>query len=284
MSRKSFWRRQTKSIQRGDEHDFLYREGVRDAGMYTPSRTQSMPSVGTALLTVTGLGHAWATTGNLAPPSEQLKSASSSCVSNRPRRVTFLSTVRVVLIPPRTEYRDGGMANNLWWEECDYSTFKNSAIRELRALMALKLLNSKAAQQVLYQPGFHLELDFEIDTSRQGSKSSPTPTSGEGPCSMDASPAGSGAAAKSDVAKSSASSRLIGKSSSTPNLETLHVSDQAAPPSPTAGDMGLICARTDVDLNKMHPHAPQPQHLSPTSPSQQVDMDRGLHPLALLVE
>ena len=306
MSRKSFWRRQTKSIQRGDEHDFLYREGVRDVGMNIPTRSQSLPSVGTALLTVTGLGHVWATMSNLAPDTVQTKSPSSSCVGVRPRRITFLPTVRVVLIPARTEYQEGGMASDLWWEECDYSTFKNSAIRELKALMALKHLNSKAAQQVLYQPGFHLELELDVDINRQSSKasktepsSSPQSSSGsEEPCSMDASPIDSDTGGKSDSVASKASTRPLAKSTSTPNLGSFSATlpsplssprgDPAhptTPPSPTAADMGLIGARTDVDLNKMHPHLPQ--HSTPpisAASQHQIEKDRSLHPLALLVQ
>lgn len=311
MSRKSFWRRQSKSIQRGEEHDFLYREGVRDAGMNILSRTQSLPSVGNALLNVTGLGHVWATTGNLDTALERSKSAPSSCIGIRSRRITFLSTVRVVLIPPRNEYRDNDMTKELWWEESDYSAFKNSAIRELKALMTLKHLNSKAAQQVLYQPGFHLELDLELDTNSHSGKlptndstSSSSSADGDEPCSMDSPTVSADARTKAigESASRSSSIRPLGKSASTPNLESSSSSSHASTPTPSAptrggggvaqppssstsgADMGLISARSDVDLNKMHPT----QHPSllppPTSPSRQKDKDRSFHPLALIVE
>ena len=147
---------------------FCFLQGVEDGYGGGPMRaTVSEPSIGTTLLHVTGLGHVWATTGNLDEAHSHGKSGSSSagmtsCHVKLKRRVNFLPTVRVVLIPSRMEYKDADMAPLLWWEDTDYSAFKKSAIRELKAVMEIQHLTStKQALQVLYQPGFHIELDFD---------------------------------------------------------------------------------------------------------------------------
>ena len=134
-SRKQLWRRQTRSIQRDDEHDFLYQQGVHAAGTISPTRSfrdgldvvptraQSLPTFGTTFLRVTGLGHVWATTGNLMAGNDSNTPSSSSAVAAaaRRRRSTFAPTVRVVLIPARSEYEDQGLAGALWWEDSDYT-------------------------------------------------------------------------------------------------------------------------------------------------------------------
>ena len=146
-------------------------QGVEDGHGGAMRTTVSEPSIGTTLLHVTGLGHVWATTGNLdQQATTKGKSLSipgtgmtSSCHVKIKRRVNFLPTVRVVLIPSRMEYKEADMAPLLWWEDTDYSAFKKSAIRELKAVMEIQHLTStKQALQILYQPGFHtLELDLE---------------------------------------------------------------------------------------------------------------------------
>lgn len=70
------------------------------------------------------------------------------------RRVAFQPLVRVVLIPSRNEYIAAGLLSILWWEDSDYSSFKTAAVRELKALMIARgIYNSKEAIKVLYQPG-----------------------------------------------------------------------------------------------------------------------------------
>jgi hypothetical protein len=136
MSRKQQWRRQV-NVKRLAPHDFLYKEGIeeRDSGG-RPVRSRSEPSIGRSLLNAAGLGHVWATTGNLLwqhggddtessltyPPSSS-SSAGMGTANNikARRRVTYLPTVRVVLIPSRNEYREAGMAPQLWWEDVDYT-------------------------------------------------------------------------------------------------------------------------------------------------------------------
>ena len=138
MSRKQQWRRQV-NIKRLAPHDFLYKEGIeeRDSGG-RPVRSRSEPSIGRSLLNAAGLGHVWATTGNLLwqhggddtessltyPPSSSSSSSAGMGTANNikaRRRVTYLPTVRVVLIPSRNEYREAGMAPQLWWEDVDYT-------------------------------------------------------------------------------------------------------------------------------------------------------------------
>jgi hypothetical protein len=69
------------------------------------------------------------------------------------RKVKFQPAVRVVLIPSRTEYIASNLLVTLWWNDIDYSAFKNSAVMELKAVMrSNSISNSKEAIRLLYQP------------------------------------------------------------------------------------------------------------------------------------
>ena len=106
-----------------------------------------------SILGITGFGHVWATTGNLNLINQQ-----SSVNKVEKRRIQFQPSVRVILIPSRTEYSDANMFNLLWWEDTDYTAFKSSAILELKALMSIKnIQDSKKALKMMYQPEFHFE-------------------------------------------------------------------------------------------------------------------------------
>jgi hypothetical protein len=68
-------------------------------------------------------------------------------------RVSFHGSVRVVLIPTRSEYRQVGLSRTIWWHESDYSTFKREAVAELKAFMsAINSSDAKASLALLYQP------------------------------------------------------------------------------------------------------------------------------------
>lgn len=94
------------------------------------------------------MGRLWATSGDL------LHDEQNSVKTVAKKRVAFQPLVRVVLIPSRNEYIAAGLLSILWWEDSDYSSFKTSAVRELKALMISRgIYNSKEAIKVLYQPG-----------------------------------------------------------------------------------------------------------------------------------
>jgi hypothetical protein len=93
------------------------------------------------------LGRLWATSGDL------LQDEQNTVKPVAKRRVAFQPLVRVVLIPSRNEYIAAGLLSILWWEDSDYSSFKTSAVKELKALMISRgIYNSKEAIKVLYQP------------------------------------------------------------------------------------------------------------------------------------
>ena len=158
MTRKQLWRRQTKpKVSEREQHNFLFRNGIsekicnhRDMVL----RTQSLPdTVGT--FSFYGLGqHVFATTGNLFGMVDQNQSLPYR------KKVSFRNTVKVLMIPDRAEYRSIDVIKDMWWEDTDYSAFKKSAIVELKGIMALKNFDAKQAQEALYQPGFHVELDL----------------------------------------------------------------------------------------------------------------------------
>jgi hypothetical protein len=132
-------------------------QGIAESSTEIPARSSSEPCIGGAgfLYNLSALGRAWATTTNL------IESHPTPRVETKLRkRVRYETSVRVVLIPTRDEYVEAGLQNDLWWEDTDYTVFKNSAVRELKALMTLKrLTNSKEALTLLYQPGFHIEIE-----------------------------------------------------------------------------------------------------------------------------
>lgn len=96
------------------------------------------------------------------------------------KRVKFQPAVRVVLIPSRTEYIASNLLSTLWWNDIDYSAFKNSAVMELKAVMrSNSISNSKEAIRILYQPSIDEDFDMfiteEIDTHLVPFSTSPPP-------------------------------------------------------------------------------------------------------------
>ena len=107
-------------------HQELYaKHGSYRAG---PTRSASEPTLH-GLLSISQFGRLWATSGDLLGDEH---TATKTPVR---RKVEFQPLVRVVLIPSRTEYSSAGLLSILWWEDSDYSSFKSTAVRELKALM-----------------------------------------------------------------------------------------------------------------------------------------------------
>ena len=67
-------------------------------------------------------------------------------------KVRWNTSIRVILIPTRTEYSDARLAQELWWNEDDYSVFKRAAVDELRVAMKLLQVDSRTALRTMYQP------------------------------------------------------------------------------------------------------------------------------------
>jgi len=66
--------------------------------------------------------------------------------------VKFNTSLRVVLIPSRSEYKSAGLCPELWWTSSDYFMFQQSAHSEIRLLSAYENINLNAARKKLYQP------------------------------------------------------------------------------------------------------------------------------------
>lgn len=77
------------------------------------------------------------------------KSKSSTCS----RLVEFSESMRVVLIPSRTDYMAAGLIKNLWWTAPDYLSFQQSAYSEIRLLSVFEGIDPMAAKQKLYGIG-----------------------------------------------------------------------------------------------------------------------------------
>jgi len=143
LSRKQTWRRQVKHIHRLHP-DAIYEQGRFDRdinGGIMPTRTQSEPTFYSQLFYS---GKYWSTTGDLQAPQVAPKKKKS---------VKFSTSVKVILIPKREEYVDAGIDSLIWWGDSDYVGFKESAVSEMRQLMALdSRIDSVAARRILYQP------------------------------------------------------------------------------------------------------------------------------------
>jgi len=88
----------------------------------------------------------WKTTNDLKTATEMKEDVRLK------RSIKFDSKVRVILIPTRQEYCDVGLGEALWWSSSDYGFFKESAGRELRAMLELYGMDAKAVLAQMYQP------------------------------------------------------------------------------------------------------------------------------------
>lgn len=150
LSEKQKWRRQVKQIYRSDS-DSVYKESnAYDLGFGTPNRSMSEPT----LVQMFYVGKMFSTTGDLISDTNPAKKKGP---------VNFSNSVKVVLIPQRTEYAAAGIDELIWWGEKDYSRFKSAALSELRELMSLdKRIDSLTARRILYQPQEHKSTSLDI--------------------------------------------------------------------------------------------------------------------------
>lgn len=85
----------------------------------------------------------WATTGDLTSRVD--------LNGNRIKKVKFSTRVHVVQIPTIEVYERQGIADLIWWKECEYDSFKQEAVNELRSFMcSSKISDSKLAISKLY--------------------------------------------------------------------------------------------------------------------------------------
>ena len=104
-----------------------------------------------SLLNISELGRLWATSGNLVSICRIQEPTRSG--SEKVKKVTFQSLIRVILIPSKDEYVRADLFDALWWRELDYASFKLSAFGELKSLMLSRnIKSSKEAINLLYQP------------------------------------------------------------------------------------------------------------------------------------
>jgi len=75
------------------------------------------------------------------------------------KKVSFHHTAFVVLIPTVDEYHNAGLSNLLWWNDCDFHSFKVSAADEVKDHMkSLNVsLDAKSALKVYFQQFFNPE-------------------------------------------------------------------------------------------------------------------------------
>ena len=76
----------------------------------------------------------------------------SSPTTAEKKRVTFLPTIKLILIASRNEYKTAGLNSILWWTGSDFFGFQQSAHSELRLLSSYENINMKEARKKLYQP------------------------------------------------------------------------------------------------------------------------------------
>jgi len=95
------------------------------------------------------------------------------------KKVTFHHTAFVVLIPTVDEYHNAGLSNLMWWNDCDFHSFKISAADEVKDHMkSLNVnLDAKSALKVYFQQFFdpedvkntqhNLQLSYEMLSSQR---------------------------------------------------------------------------------------------------------------------
>ena len=66
--------------------------------------------------------------------------------------VAFDQSVRVILIPSRSEYRKVGLYNALWWNSFEFGQFQASAQNEIRAVAVAEGIGARAARRSCTSP------------------------------------------------------------------------------------------------------------------------------------
>lgn len=85
--------------------------------------------------------------------SEEVTGARSPPSADPRRGVSFNSTLKLVLIPSRGEFKRAGMYEALWWTSVDFLQFQAAANSEIRMLASYEGIGAKLARFKLYQPG-----------------------------------------------------------------------------------------------------------------------------------
>lgn len=68
------------------------------------------------------------------------------------KRVRFLSTDSVILVPERKEYVNAGIATAVWWSRSEHQDFVKEAREELHEYMEENTVDRKSATRLMYQP------------------------------------------------------------------------------------------------------------------------------------
>jgi hypothetical protein len=88
------------------------------------------------------------------------------------KNVTFLPTIKLILIPSRGEFKAAGLNNLLWWTGNDFFGFQQSAHSEIRLLSSYENIGMKEARKKLYQPDHNDTHSAILERSGSGSSSS----------------------------------------------------------------------------------------------------------------
>ena len=130
MSRKKAWRRTPSFTSAGDGT-------TTHMGAAPSSPPQFRLQYGSLLQYVcewTGFGRSME--GEWGGSAVPLPAATAAVQQPTVNKVNFSTSVKVVLIPCLTEFREAGLSNDVWWDnEVDFGAFKRSACLELQQIM-----------------------------------------------------------------------------------------------------------------------------------------------------
>mmetsp|Transcript_17356 Transcript_17356/g.15649 ORF Transcript_17356/g.15649 Transcript_17356/m.15649 type:complete len:175 (-) Transcript_17356:193-717(-) len=151
LTKKQIWRRVIHSSnymsEYREEANLFYELNCKDNNIVT------FPIISNILATIKSFAISLIFTNeqSIDEESEEDDSPNVSTV------VKFDDSVKVILIPSRNEYHEAKLANLLWWENKDYSKFKDQAHNEV--VSAVNINDScgfREAMTLLYQPEYDL--------------------------------------------------------------------------------------------------------------------------------
>eukprot|EP01041_Mallomonas_annulata_P004351 gene4351-8661_t len=146
LTRQQQWRRIYRR-NRADHHHFVYNEDIESPADGNLSiRVSSEPTL--QLVDPQQMARGWKTTTDLRTNNTSTKSLRKEFIK---KKIKFDNKVRVILIPTREEYFEVGLGECLWWASTDYSSFKQAAGVEFRAMLSLCNMDAKAAIALMYQ-------------------------------------------------------------------------------------------------------------------------------------
>jgi len=91
--------------------------------------------------------------GDLYKTSDSLADGADIPPPPPPRKsVSFDNSVKVILIPTKLEFRNAGIAGDVWWQPFEYDEMKMSAAREIQEVINSHCIDPRAAMKILYQP------------------------------------------------------------------------------------------------------------------------------------